>query len=406
MDLLNTEENLINDGDWIDGFMGATDNLPSPRIFRLWAGISCIGAVLERRVWARTAGSVLYPTLYVLLVGKPGAGKSQIIGKVSQLWYGCKEIFVASHSLTRASLTDELADAKKTMLGPNNELIEYHSLQIAASEFGVLVPAHDLEFLNLLNDLYDNNPNYRERRRTGNRKVEAINPQLNILAGTQPAYLASLLPEEAWGMGFMTRVIMVYSGEKSRVSLFQRNSIDEAAFERLGKTLKELLKVYGEVDWDAEVQVAIQNWLDAGCPPEPEHSRLANYNTRRIIHVIRLCIISAASAGHPLLITLSDFQRALNWLIAAEETMPEIFKEMVHRTDKQVIEELHMYAMGVWAKEQKLIHESRLIHFLQTKVTSDKIDRLLSIAVRANIFDKDLNGPFYRPRPKHEHGLE
>lgn len=395
----------INADDWIESFMAFTDGLPSPRIFRLWAGISCVGATLERRVWTRTAGSVLFPTMYVLLVGKPGAGKSQVINKVSAFWYALKDLHVASHSLTRAALADELMEAKKVKVF-GNEPVEYHSIQIAASEFGVLVPAHDLEFLNLLNDIYDNNPNYRERRRTGNKKVEAINPQINILAGTQPAYLASLLPEEAWGMGFMTRVIMVYSGEKSPINLFAKRVADNEGFNHLLFNLKPLINAYGECDWDAEVQSAIQAWVDADCPPVPEHSRLSNYVTRRILHVIRLCMISAASGGHPLLITLQDFQRALNWLVEAEQTMPEIFKEMVHRTDKQVIEELHMYAMAIWAKEKKLIHEARLVHFLQTKVTSDKIDRLLSIAVRANIFDKAIDGPFYKPRPKHEHGLE
>lgn len=392
--------------DFVDSFMEYTEGIPSPEIFRLWSGITCVAAALERRVWVRSAGDKVFPGLYTLLVGKPGTGKSQAIRQVSALWYASKELKVAPHSVTKASLTDELEAAKRIkMLG--NEVFEYHSLQIAASEFGVLVPAHDLDFLNFLNQIYDNDPNYRESRRTQARKVETVNPQINILAGTQPAYLATLLPEEAWGMGFMTRMLMVYSAETHRIQLFNAKTANQQHFNKLAEQIKGLLKAYGECDWEQEARDAIQTWVDKGCPPEPEHSRLTSYNTRRILHLIRLCIVSAASAGHPTLITLADYQRALNWLCTAELTMPDIFKEMVQRSDSQLLQELHIFAWSLWQKEQKPIHESRLMYFLQAKTTSDKIDRILSIAVRANILDQDANNQtLYKPRPKNEHGME
>lgn len=393
--------------DWIEGFLEFTEGIPSPEQFRLWSAITAVAASLERRVWIASAGDKVYPTFYTLLVGKPGSGKSQAIRHVSAMWYATKELKVAPHSVTKASLTDELEAAKRTMvLKGTNELIEYHSLQIAASEFGVLVPAHDLDFLNFLNQIYDNDPNYRESRRTGGRKVETVNPQINILAGTQPAYLATLLPEEAWGMGFMTRIIMVYSGSKFTPRLFSDRPQHNEKFAALVLQLKDLLKIHGKIELEIEAMEAIQQWFDSGCPPEPEHSRLSSYNTRRILHVLRLCIVSAASAGHPLIVTLADFYRATDWLIQAEQTMPDIFKEMVQRSDRQVLDELHMFAWGLWVKDRKPIHEARLIYFLGSKVPSDKIHRLLDIAVRSNMLDKAADLPLYRPRPKSDHGVE
>lgn len=394
--------------DWIDGFLEYSSGIPSPRIFRLWAGIVGVGAALERRVWARSAGDAIYPGLYVLLVGSPGTGKSQPIRHISAMWYATKELAIAPHSVTKASLTDALSESKKIFLDGNNLPMEYSSLQIAASEFGVLVPAHDLMFLNFLNQIYDNDPSYRESLRTGNKRIETINPQINILAGTQPQYLASLLPEEAWGMGFMTRIIMVHSAERFKVRLFDKKTAPKEGFEYLVAQMKVLIKAYGECDWEEDAQIAIQAWNDAGCPPEPEHSRLAAYTPRRILHIIRLCIISAASAGHPTLITLWDFQRALGWLLEAEATMPDIFREMVQRSDAQIIQELHLYCWQIWAKDKKWLHESNLIFFLQSKVPADKIHRILETAVRASLFDKQAgeNSPFYKPRPKNDWGVE
>lgn len=395
------------EGDWIESFLQYSEGTPSPRIFRLWSAITCVAASLERRVWIFSMGDHVYPTLYTLLVGKPGTGKSQAIRPTSALWYATKELHVAPNSVTKASLTDELEAAKRTMvIQEENRIIEYHSLQIAASEFGVLVPAHDLDFLNFLNQIYDNDPNYRESRRTGARKVDTVNPQINILAGTQPAYLATLLPEEAWGMGFMTRMIMVYSAEIFRGNLFTSTAGNKDHFNELTMGLKSLLKVHGEIQWENEARDAIQTWYTGGCPPEPEHSRLVSYNTRRILHVLRLGIVSAASAGHPMLITLNDFYRALDWLLEAEQTMPDIFKEMVQKSDAQVIEELHMFVWALWAKNKEWIHEHRLWYFLKSKVPSDKIPRILETAVRSNIFDRQADQPLYKPRPKNEHGME
>lgn len=394
--------------DWIETYLEYTAGVPSPEIFRLWAAIAGVGAALEQRVWIKSMGEALYPTFYVLLVGEPGTGKSQAIRPISALWYATKELCVASNSVTKASLTDELEGAKRLLL-INNEPLEYHSLQIAASEFGVLVPAHDLDFLNFLNQIYDNDPSYRESRRTSGKKIDTISPQINILAGTQPSYLATLLPEEAWGLGFMTRIILVHSGEEIKIAdPFAPKTKDPAILETLVSQMKQLVSAYGECDWEEEAKDAARTWYQLGCPPVPEHSRLQSYNRRRFMHALRLCMVSAASAGHPTLITLGDFNRAVDWLLQTEATIPNIFKDMVQRSDGQLILELHQYVWTIYAQSKKPVHEARLYHFLQNRITSDKIQRIIETAVRANVLDRieGLDAPHYRPRPKNEHGVE
>lgn len=392
--------------DWIETYLQYTSGIPSPEIFRLWAAIVGVAGALEQRVWIKSMGEKLFPTFYVLLVGEPGSGKSQAIRPISALWHATKDLHIASNSVTKASLTDELEQAKRIIL-IDNDVIEYHSLQIAASEFGVLVPAHDLDFLNFLNQIYDNDPTYKESRRTGGKKIETISPQINILAGTQPAYLATLLPEEAWGLGFMTRMILVHSGEEIKiVDPFAAGTKDPEILYSLVEKMKHLLQAYGECDWEDSAKNAAREWYNLGCPPVPDHSRLQSYNRRRFMHALRLCIVSAASAGHPTLITLSDFNRALDWLLQTEATIPNIFKDMVQRSDGQTITELHQYVWNIYAKTRAPVHEARLVFFLQNRVTSDKINRIIEIAVRSNVLDKLEGTSLYRPRPKNEHGVE
>ncbi len=362
---------------------------------------------MERRVWIETARSKLYPNLYTLLVAPPGVGKSQAISHVTELWYAVKGLHVAPDNVTKPALIDAIGAASRKMVLSETGLMEFHSLLVASSEFGVLVPAHDLEFLNTLNHIYDNPGNYRENRRSmGDNQVDIRNPQLNILGGTQPAYLANLLPEEAWGMGFTARVLMVYSSKAINVPLFRKQASRAPEFKRLLAGLSRVAGLYGAMTFSPEAEVYIEKWAEDGCKPVPDHSKLANYTSRRILHALKLSIVAAVAAGSPT-IRVQDFERGRGWLLAAEATMPDIFREMVGKSDVQVIDELHYFCWTLWVKEKNPIHVSRLIHFLQHRVPSEKIMRVIEVAEKANILERMAGTTdTYKPRPKHEHGME
>jgi hypothetical protein len=124
--------------DFIESFLALTEGAVSPRSFRLWSAVALVGGSLGRRVSARTGKGHVYPNLYTLLVGPPGAGKS-IIEAVKELWQTTREpgakgpaFRVASTSITSASIVDELAKAKFTKVMPSGPPFVYHSLLVAS----------------------------------------------------------------------------------------------------------------------------------------------------------------------------------------------------------------------------------------------------------------------------------
>lgn len=403
--------------DLIDSFMAYTDGIPSPVIFRQWCAIATIAGALERRVWVQTARSKLFPNLFTLLVSPPGIGKSQSIAHVSELWYGTRlanggKFYVAPNNVTKAALVDQLAKAdRKIMAG--GTMVEYHSLLVASSEFGVLVPAHDLEFLSVLNDIYDNPRAYRESRRTLGREIDIVHPQLNLLAGTQPGFLASLLPEEAWSMGFLSRIILVYAGTTPAVDLFDESESREPQYKALIKALQRVGSLMGVCVWTGEAQDAVRGWVSSGCAPVPEHSKLQNYIPRRVLHLLKLCIVSAVSRSGGLTITLADVTRAKDWLLHAEELMPDVFRDMAGKSDGQVIADLHFFMFKIYIADKKPIHEARIWDFLKTRVPSEKIFRIIDACERSGVISRlagtghDSGKPaLYIPKPRHEHGME
>lgn len=396
-------------GDWIDGFLEFTNELPSPRLFRLWSAITAVGGAAERRLWFESAGEINYPNLFTLLIAPPAVGKTVAIGAVERFWHFTKKLHVAPRSVTRASLVDELAESKRSIPTLNGAgLIEYSSLLVAADEFGVLVSAHDLDFLSVLNKLYDNPPIHSEKRRTLKINHQIINPQLTMLAGSQPSFLANLLPEVAWGMGFMARPIMVYSGTPIKVKLFRATLKDQALRSCLLSDMGQIADLLGMMRVETDVEIELQRWYEEGMPPIPEHSKLVHYNGRRIMHINKLMMISSLSRSNDKTISMIDLNRARDWLLEVETHMPDVFREMAGRSDGQVIHELHFFMFALWSKTgHKPIHSTAIWNFLKTQLPSERIQRVIEVAERSNVIariagEKDL----YIPRPRNEHGIE
>lgn len=395
-------------GDWIEDYLAYTSGIISPDLFRLWTAIGTLAAALERRCWIETSSGLLYPNLFVLLVAPPGVGKTESIKRGEELLSLTKKFKIAPKSVTSASLVDAVGEAaRRTPI--DGQLVEYSSLFLPAGELGVLLPAHDLGFLSILNDLYDNPANYTEKRRTLDRNTDIVRPQINILGGSQPAYLTSLLPEEAWNMGFTSRMIMVYANSAPKKPLFSFDPRDYALLERQKAHLVAHLSKLGSAHTPFTLtQGAMDNislWHLAGGPPIPQHSRLAHYNSRRTIHLLKLCMVASVSRDTTFEITEFDVERAKTWLFDVERLMPDIFRDMMGRSDGQVINELHMYLWGEYVRTKSPIHESLIFDFLSVRVPSERIKVIIEVAERSNMLIKEAGQQAYTPKPKHQHGV-
>lgn len=348
--------------------------------------ISTVAGALERRVYTESSMSRVYPNLYVLLVAPPGVGKSVSIFQGRALTEGTKALKIAPDDVTKASLIDHLARAEQTKIYSATEMVQYHSLQVSADEFGVLVPAHDSGFLSVMNALYDNRAMYKESRRGRETDLVIQNPQVNLLAGTQPDFLANLLPPEAWGMGFMSRMLMVYAGKSAKPKLFGKklrvNTTD------LAHDLKIITEMHGEMEWDPEAEELLVEWYDGGMEPVPEHSKLKHYTPRRILTMLKLCIVSAVSRGNDMMILKDDVERARDWLLEIEGVMPDVFKDMAGQSDATVIQDLHYYVMKFCSdpsNKSGFISRSRIDSFLMARTPAYNAENIVKLCIRAKI---------------------
>lgn len=391
---------------WIDTFVMHTASTSSPEIFRKWAAIACIASALERRVWVTTAGSRLYPNLYTILCGPPGVGKTEVTWRVRELLASLEDLHLSPSSVTKASLIDDLNEADRRIVRVQDTpaVINFNSLMICINELGVLLPAYDNEFMNTLTDLYDCKQ-YGEKRRTSKINIQIDAPQLNLLGACTPAYLNHTLPEGAWDQGFMSRTIIIFAGERIVRSLFSVKKLDEEEYQLLKDELALIFEAYGEFTFEEETQSLIDNWYLAGCVPAPDHPKLIGYNQRRIVHLLKLCMVSAADAKRKV-ITNEDFETALTWLLEAEVYMPEVFKAMSAGGPGRIIEEAWHYIFTVHAKEQKPVSEHRIMQWLQERVPVHQVMQTIELMEKSKLIEQQLtaSGKAYKPRGRKPNG--
>ena len=354
---------------WIERFIDYTSNLEAPEIWRKWSAISMIAATLEQKVWADTGGN-LYPNLYVFLVGQPGMGKSRSIMAASNLIReALPEIFFGATSMTRASLSDYMNEAKRIITKYPPPAIEYNSLVAIADEFSAFMHEYDSALVAALVEFYDVNP-YSEGRRVSNIRIKIPRPQLNLLTGSTPSNLIHTLKDYVWDQGLMSRVIMVHSNERPIIDVFNEPRKEKPV--DLFHDIKVINTIVGKFEATKAFGEAMHNWKLVKYSPEPTHPKLKHYCTRRWTHLVKLAMVASIDRGNDLTLTVEDFNTAMTWLLEAEFTMSSIFKEGSIVPDSRTMDEVaHM------VKEKGTVSEHLIRNFLRERVPAMHIDYIM-----------------------------
>lgn len=394
--------------DFVDAYVEFTDERPSPEIFRKWAAITTLGGALEKRVWTKTKAGPQFANLYTMLVAPPGIGKSQAINPAEALLKATKKFAIAPNSVTKASYVDALAKAMQSRILPDKStMMEYHHLFVFAAELGVFISAHDLDFLSVINELFDHKASYREERRHSLKEPIIIhNPMTTLLIGSQPGFLATLLPDAAWTMGWTSRMLMVYSSSMPDVPLFGEYKDMSRIENRLEAKLLDCHDYYGEMKWESQAIAEMERWRKDKWGPVPDHPKLANYVPRRgTIFTVKLAMIAAMSRGEELAIRLQDVERARGWLLEIEELMPQIFRDMIMKSDDQVIEETFQFVFSLYVKSRTPIAGVTILRFLAQRAPADKAEKIMDIMQKAGILERQAGTENYIPRARELHGM-
>jgi len=318
--------------DWLTAYLQYTDRSEPPLSYHTWVGISMIGAALQRRVYLRWGFDTIFPNMYVVLVGPSGKcrkGTAMNIGKDILKDVG---IAMTSESVTREALIRAMRRSMDSFMDPDTGALTYHcSLLAMSDELSVFLGQNDLKFLADLTDWFDAHKEWTyETKGQGTDNLQ--NVCFSLLGATAPDWITSILPEEAIGGGFTSRIIFIVEHQKGKIVPNPTLTEEEQQLrESLLADLEHIATLAGEMLFSPEAAEWYEAWYEEqerntleGHPPITDPT-FAGYCERRSTHLRKLAMVLSISRSDERTVEVRDFEKALTLLQHAEEKMPEAF---------------------------------------------------------------------------------
>lgn len=387
--------------DWISGYLEYSQETESPISYHAWTGISLLAAALSRKVYIRWGYEIIYPNMYIVLVGPSGKcrkGSAMNLGKDIISGLGIK---VTSESITREALIRSMKRAVASYTEPDTGIVRFHcSLTAMSSELSVFLGQNDVKFLADLTDWYDSLDNWTyETKNVGTDEIKGV--CFNLLGATAPDWLQSILPEEAIGGGFTSRIIFIVEEQKRKTIPLPIIS-DRLTMlrEALKEDLEKISILAGEFEFTDETREIYAAWyqkeddnIKEGNPVIAD-PRFAGYCERRATHVRKLCMLFSASRGEDLLITQNDFARSLDILTAAEKKMEKVFSGLGTTPYAKITEKI----LNFFQERKRVSRSELLVVFYRDLDMSilDTIEKtLVAMKVIRVIIDLKNNEVYY-----------
>ena len=334
--------------DWVDSYVQYTFNSESPTSYHRWSALCLIGAALQRKVYLRWGFEFIYPNLYVVLVGPAGrARKGVALGIAKSMLLNIPGVSVAPEASSREALILAMKRGLQNYEDPTSGKVKVHcSIAAFSEELSVLLGQGDIKFLANLTDWYDSKDVWSyETIGRGRDALEGV--CLTLLGATAPEWIQSMLPQEAIGGGFTSRVIFIVEERKGKTVPKHHLTAEEFELQdALARDLERISQLKGTFRFTDRGEDAYTSWyteqdrlLNSGVAAV-EDSRFAAYCERRATHLRKLMMILSASRGDDLLINELDFARANKYLLDAEIKMGWTFGGLGRARNSDVTEKV------------------------------------------------------------------
>lgn len=369
---------------FIESFCKFASTYNTTPMFARYAAIWMLGTSVGRAVGMQARGNNLHPNFFFQLVGGPGTGKSQAIKAVRRiLLRAVPKISIIPASITRAGMEDYMTSNMQTRHSPSGIKFFSHECIGLSEEMQGILPDQDLGHLTLYNILYDL-PDLHVAVTRSNGEVRLEMPYCSILTGAQPAFLATTMPEQAWGMGFMSRSVMVFDVPRERTSMFNTVIPDPKLEADLIADLKSIHALQGWMQWTAGAIRLYEEWfVEHGGLPIPQAKRLAmGYNARRELHMTKLAMVMSLAESNDLIVDIKHVAEAIKLLLNTEERMKMVFTEMSATGSAVAIEDA-LDMVRSKSVDGGAIDEAVLLDFLMQRFPATQVRAVLENLVNS-----------------------
>lgn len=331
-----------NFSDWLAAYVSYASFTEAPKKMHFWCGVSAIAGALRRRCWLDMKYFKWTPCFYIVIVAPPGVvSKSTTASIAIELLRKVPGIKFGPDIVTWPALVKAFAESHEEF-EYNQEFHAQCALTLESGEFGNLVNPSEREMIDLLVTLWDSRQGGLSKVTKGSGKDDVVNPWINLLACTTPAWIEGNFPEYVIGGGFTSRCIFVYAEKKEKLvpypSLETPPGIENTRTALLQDLEHIATALVGPFTLSAGAIAWGRKWYASHHDKPPDglnDDRFAGYLARKQTHMHKLAMVLSAARSDDMEITEADLYSAFVMLNELEEDMPKVFAR-IGRTEESI----------------------------------------------------------------------
>lgn len=307
----------IAKGGWIAQYLKFTEDNEAPTIFHFFCALTALGALLSRRVFFSKGHYKVFTSMATILVAPSGiCRKSTATNIAIRTIRELSPDMLLSSKLTAEALVAALA-------GRNPAAAIVH-----APELSVFIGKQRyLEgLIQILTDLLDC-PDSWSSETIMRGQNPLYNVALSLLGASTPDWLVTSIPKDAFGGGFMSRLLIVSQTRRERII-----ALPEPRPERQWLLLLHELGIISQARGSMRLSKAARGWYEQWYQDHQRgisaDERFAGYQQRKPDHLLRIAMLLHLSRHALLEIGLVSLERSLAVLNYLEESLPETFRRI------------------------------------------------------------------------------
>jgi hypothetical protein len=337
-----------NHPNWITAFLEYASYGEAPPRMYFWTAVATLAGALRRRVWIDQFYFQWYCNMYVILVAPPGVVSKTTTADVGMnLLRKVPGINFGPSVVTWQALVQGFAQSAETF-EYKGEWLTQSAMTISSGEFGNLLNPQDKEMVDMLVSLWDGKGFKKQTKHSGSDDV--VNPWINLIACTTPAWIAGNFPEYMIGGGFTSRCVFVYADKKEQFVAYPGLAVPADSTEKEAKLVQDLehiaLRLVGEYKLTKEAIDWGQTWYVQHNTHRPAHmqdDRFGGYLARKQTFIHKLAMILAAAQRDELIITREDLESAAVMVTDLEAEMINVFSKIGMGETAQAAQRLLTY---------------------------------------------------------------
>lgn len=409
---------------FIRDFVTSIRGIETPTQTAAWTAAFLLSSVMKRESWFNMYPGKLYPNLYVIIVGPP-----RIVPKTTAVNYGAGKILQHYHKhlpevkhqyMKEVNMLRNVSSPEAvTVIGlaPKNvnfqdpvtkkweKLDRGSQLSIIVSELGNFLGKQKYKggLIDLLTNLYDC-PDKEDNVTLSRGELEIRNVFFNLFGATTEDGLEASVPPEAFGHGFMSRLIPVYTPRPTR-SFYRPRKVTWKSGEDIDWPIELQMRLawiarnsIGEYNLTDEADEYLENWYAS------YHKRLERrigtkemlLQTRFDTHLLKIAMVMRAQryeVGR--MIELGDLKDALRFLNAT-------YKSNYNSIEKAVVKDdwtkKYNKIVDILERFRRIRRKDILMKFSPFGGKASELDQIITQLVeegKVKIFfnDKELERP-------------